>query len=254
MCHSLQNWTSGSHNAPEYSLCSSVRQLPCSLCVQRPLFAGKLVPGSVAKIIWQRNIHPKPPGGCRSLSWLHLFASARQPCVPLDASPCNWCCCDRRWKEIDCMFTLFVCPPVFIICCSVLPRLLLLLTPISLAARIVMRIAGHPSLHQLCHIHLCPQCPQSDFAVAAICVRLRISSASTLWSNRLHGHVVLIQLIGYKEVQRTQTTMLVLVKVMFERHRKRNNFRKNLQFSSEQWPFVPMDCTLMNNMGHNIFW
>ena len=36
-------------------------------------------------------------------------------------------------------------PPVFIICCSVLPRLLLLLTPtIPLTARIVMRIAGHP--------------------------------------------------------------------------------------------------------------
>ena len=30
---------------PGYSLCSSAGQRPCSLCVQRPLFAGKLAQG-----------------------------------------------------------------------------------------------------------------------------------------------------------------------------------------------------------------
>ena len=112
--------------------------------------------------------------------------------------------------QINLQFYIFS-PPVFIICCSVLPRLLLLLTPVCLTARIMMRIAGHPSqasLHQ--HTHLCPQCPRSSFVAAAICVRLRISSTSTLLSNRLHSHVVLLQVIGYKEVHRTQTTIFML--------------------------------------------
>ena len=36
---------SGIQGQPGYSLCSSEGQQPCSLCVQRPLFAGKLGPG-----------------------------------------------------------------------------------------------------------------------------------------------------------------------------------------------------------------
>ena len=55
---------------PEYSLCSSVGQPPCSLCAQKPLFAGMLVPGSVVKlkiIPEQNRSAERAPGGCRSL-------------------------------------------------------------------------------------------------------------------------------------------------------------------------------------------
>ena len=37
------------HGQPGYNLCSSAGQQPCSLCVQRPLFAGRWVRGSIVQ-------------------------------------------------------------------------------------------------------------------------------------------------------------------------------------------------------------
>ena len=56
-CHSFRThdiaWC---RRPPEYSLCSSAGQPPCSLCALMPLFAGKLVPGSAKlEIITQRQ-------------------------------------------------------------------------------------------------------------------------------------------------------------------------------------------------------
>ena len=141
---------------PEYSLCSSVGQPPCSLCAQKPLFAGMLVPGSVVKlkIIWEQigvqNVHLE--GVVAFFDCIPSFLLSSCVCfsTPLLITDAVATIAEMNLNANLCLVNFgsiyLVCrPPVLIICCSVLPRLLLLLTPIPLTARIVMRIAGHPA-------------------------------------------------------------------------------------------------------------